>query len=376
MSLGDYARATANNVKNKIKQKLLPILLKFILPVVAIVFLMIVLVGIIIGLLGADTASAGEGYNSMEGIVGNTVEEKVWFSLKNIGISEYAVAGVMGNIEGESSFDPNCVESNGEGIGLCQWSFGRKTQLQKYATSKGVEWSDVDTQIEFLIGEITKGGGANGYASFQMSGTHYGYTYDTWYKATDTDTATEAFMAVFERPDMTVAHTDRRKKSAKEYYEKYKGKVYYNYGDATNNADIKRIQNKYKQDSTWTGGGQCFGFVNAVTKEYYGTECDVWDFKNGTNTHTKVGKGWTKSDDIKALDNLKPGDSLRWHRSKTNNVGHSAWVIKVDGDTITIAEANYSGINQIDWTRTVTKTQIKQDHFDYVCIAPYAIGAK
>lgn len=375
MSLGDYARATTNKVKNKIKQKLVPILLKYILPIIAVIFLMIILVGIIVGLLGADTASAGEGYNSMEGITGNTVEEKVWFSLKNIGISEYAVAGVMGNIEGESSFDPHCVESNGEGIGLCQWSFGRKTQLQKYATSKGVEWSDVDTQIEFLIGEITKGGGANGYASFQMSGTHYGYTYDTWYKATDTDTATEAFMAVFERPDMTVAHTDRRKKSAKEYYEQFKGKSYN--GDVT----LEKLKEKFPNGKYWggttsngygsdydevrtsqrcktqigdgcvspqfDGGRQCFGFARKIAYDYYGEKVSRWEKVSGSS-------------------GIKAGDVIR-----VNNDTHSAWVISVSGNTLTVVDCNWSGYCKIRWGGTFDKSKVT-----YYRKAPYAIGAK
>lgn len=329
-------RATQEFVKGFIKKN------PYIIAIIAGVLFAILIFFAIMGAAGSAEA-AENGYNNMYGIYGGTVEEKVWFSLRALGISEYAVAGVMGNIEGESSFNPNCVEAEtGEGIGLCQWSFGRKTQLQNYSSSKGVEWTDVNTQIEFLIGEISKGGGADGYANFQMSGIHYGYTYDTWYNASDTDTATEAFMAVFERPDMTVAHTDRRKKSAQAYYDEFHGKIYIM--DATNDADIVSMINSsnYGQGKIWNGGGECFGFVNAVTEKYYGTACDVWDFSNGTNTHTKVGKGWIKTDDKSAVDNLKPGDSIRWHRSSSNNVGHSAWVIAVSGETVTIAEANYS----------------------------------
>lgn len=157
-------------------------------------------------------------------IYGNSIEEKVWFALREQGYSEEAVAAVMGNIYGESGFKADAIESNGEGYGLCQWSFGRKTQLINYAKSKGKDWTDEDIQIEFLIGEITKGGGANGYAKFQMSGTHYGYTYSSWKDATDVEEATKAFMAVFERPDMTVAHTDRRVEAAKKYLSEFHGR--------------------------------------------------------------------------------------------------------------------------------------------------------
>ena len=57
------------------------------------------------------------------GIIGNTLEDKLWFSLRNMGYSEYAVAGLMGNLKYESGgFNPSAIEGGtGEGIGLAQW---------------------------------------------------------------------------------------------------------------------------------------------------------------------------------------------------------------------------------------------------------------
>lgn len=158
-------------------------------------------------------------------VAGNSVEERVWYTLIAQGYSETATAGIMGNIYGESGFNPAAIESNGEGHGLCQWSYGRKQQLMQYAQSKGKDWTDVEIQIEFLLGELNKNGGADGYATYQMAGTHYSYTYDSWYNATDIDTATKAFMAVFERPNMNLAHTDKRIKAAQQYYDTYHGKA-------------------------------------------------------------------------------------------------------------------------------------------------------
>ena len=50
-----------------------------------------------------------------------------------------------------------------------QWSYGRRTQLEAYAASKGVPPSDVDTQIEFLLTEISGSGPAQGFATCQFS---------------------------------------------------------------------------------------------------------------------------------------------------------------------------------------------------------------
>lgn len=173
-------------------------------------------------------------FTDVSGIYGNSIEEKVWFALRGAGYSEIATAAVMGNIANESGFDPQKVEAgSGIGFGLCQWSFGRRDSLEAYIASKGVDNGDVTTQIEFLLGEITPGGGANGYATFQMGSTSSEkydgrrYTYSDWKDATDLDTSTMAFMAVFERPsyDSSVNHIDRRQSDAKKYYEQFKGKT-------------------------------------------------------------------------------------------------------------------------------------------------------
>lgn len=95
-------------------------------------------------------------FTQMSGFYGGTIQEKVWWAVISAGYSKEAAAGVLGNIEAESGFSADLIEGgSGIGYGLCQWSFGRRTQLEAYAESKGVEPSDVNTQIEFLIGEIT-----------------------------------------------------------------------------------------------------------------------------------------------------------------------------------------------------------------------------
>lgn len=156
------------------------------------------------------------------GIYGDTVEEKVWYTLKSYGFSDYAVAGVMGNIKAESGFRTGAVEAgnNNEGNGLCQWSYGRKTQLKSYAASKGVEWTDADTQIEFMITEIMRTGPAKGYAKTQWNNS----SYNAWKNASSASEAAEIFCKEFERPG--IPHMENRKKYAEEFYEKYKGLTY------------------------------------------------------------------------------------------------------------------------------------------------------
>lgn len=186
--------------------------------------------------------------NFYSGIYGNSIQEKVWFALKSLGYSDVSIAAAMGNIHYESgSFDPNKVESgydeyNG-GIGICQWTNsnrgnkGRNTNLKKYAQSKGKTWQDEDIQVEFLIGELTKGGGADGYASFALMNTSYTgktYKYSDWVNATDDEKLdkdklnklTEIFCFTFERPSTKAGNSSMsaRQKYALEYYNKFHGK--------------------------------------------------------------------------------------------------------------------------------------------------------
>lgn len=168
--------------------------------------------------------------SSMTGIYGGTIQEKVWFALRDLGYSETAVAGAMGNIDYESGgFNPSIVESGaGEGIGLIQWSFGRRTQLENYAKSKGLTWQDEDTQVEFLVTEISGKGAAVGYANQRKSGyiiqEHIVSTCDDWANSTSIEDATLYFMRFFESPKSKASYSERVSRANK-YYSEFKGKT-------------------------------------------------------------------------------------------------------------------------------------------------------
>ncbi len=161
-------------------------------------------------------------FSNAGGLYGNSIQEKVWFAVLGAGYSKEAAAGVLGNIEAESGFDPSVIEGgSGIGFGLCQWSFGRRTQLEQYAESKGKEPGDVNTQIKFLIGEITPGGGADGFANYQLM-NYNGYSPEDWENATTPEDAAEAFCWTFERPG--IPRMEVRTEAARRYYEEFKDK--------------------------------------------------------------------------------------------------------------------------------------------------------
>ena len=161
-------------------------------------------------------------FNSVSnGIYGGSIQEKVWFALKDLGLSDIAVAGAMGNIHHESqTFNPAKVEVgynefNG-GIGLCQWTNdprdsgnGRNAQLRAYAASKGTTWQDEDTQVEFLVAELTNGNGIAEKQLFTSSASYDGVKHNPseWKEAEDIETATKVFCYCFERPGAAFARS-------------------------------------------------------------------------------------------------------------------------------------------------------------------------
>ena len=208
-------------------------------------------------------------FNSVTGIYGGTIQEKVWFALRDAGYSEEATAGVMGNIQQESSFNATSVNSSSGASGMCQWLGGRKDGLVAYASSKGVDWTDENTQIEYLIGEITEGGGADGYATYQLMSTH-GYSPSDWVNATTPEDAAVAFCWTFERPGDAEANLTNRQNAAREYYNEFHGRTKPSGGGTYNeSSDDSRVNGYYTSSS-----GKTFTILNQNRIDGWGSKCN------------------------------------------------------------------------------------------------------
>lgn len=285
------------------------------------------------------------GFNTREvsNFPGSSIQEQVWWALLDAGYSKIAAAAVLGNIECESGFNPSAIEGgNGIGLGLCQWSFGRRTQLEGYIASKGTTTSDVGTQIEFLLGELTPGGGANGYASYQLGGVSSSaydgtnYTASDWQDATDLGRATTAFMALFERPsyDPSINHISRRIQAAQDYYNQFKdmerptldsriGQINLS-GDnaikmgamlteALRIADDDRYY--YSQEERYGEFSyDCSSFVYRLYQQFFGITVATWT--GGDYSSMAVYESTDMSE-----SNLEPGDVLWVHNSQNQHVG-------------------------------------------------------
>ncbi|MGL4546504.1 phage tail tip lysozyme [Eubacterium aggregans] len=144
------------------------------------------------------------------GIGGGTNEEIIWNYLKSQGLSDVCVAGIMGNIEAESGYDPTAVEGNGIGHGLCQWSFGRWENLSNFAASEGKDWSDINLQLDYFWSEIP---------NYEARLSAVGF-----YTQTDVNTATKIFCDIFGAPNKLYAHYDRRYEAAQRAYSQFAGR--------------------------------------------------------------------------------------------------------------------------------------------------------
>lgn len=70
------------------------------------------------------------------------------------GFSSAQIAGVEGNLQIESGFNPSAINVKENAHGIAQWEGGRWTALQQYAAGQGKPWNDLNTQVGFLVSEL------------------------------------------------------------------------------------------------------------------------------------------------------------------------------------------------------------------------------
>ena len=79
-------------------------------------------------------------------------------------------AGVLGNFQVESNFNPGSANAAEGAIGLAQWEGGRRTALQQFASARGSSETDLATQLDFFWHELT-GSYALTYAAMNVAPT-------------------------------------------------------------------------------------------------------------------------------------------------------------------------------------------------------------
>lgn len=151
------------------------------------------------------------------------IQQYVYDFLYTKGLPHVSICAVMGNITGESSWDPDAIEAgSGIGFGLCQWSFSRRTQLEAYGTS-------LYHQCEFLWTELTGQNTTITGADYQWiadpansvdNGEGFYCSNSTFISGSGSiEFLTKAFCYCWERPAYETNHLDStRIPSAKNFY--------------------------------------------------------------------------------------------------------------------------------------------------------------
>ena len=170
-------------------------------------------------------------------VVDKAADPKViWDFFKSQGLNDYGIAGLMGNLYAESGLKPTNLQNTFEkklgytdaeytaavdqklytnfvndsaGYGLAQWTYySRKQNMLTFHTKKGKSIGDLNTQLEFLVHELT--------TSYKSS------VWEVLKSAKSILEASSAVLLKFERPaDQSTAVQNKRASYGQEYYNKY-----------------------------------------------------------------------------------------------------------------------------------------------------------
>lgn len=124
--------------------------------------------------------------------------------LISMGFTASAAAGVVGNLVQESGLRTDAIGDNGTSGGLAQWHNERLDALKRFAAARGKEWTDLDTQIEFLTEEMR---------------TSYADTYAKMQNAELPEIAGQIMTDEYEIPDPASANYSQRRANARAAYE-------------------------------------------------------------------------------------------------------------------------------------------------------------
>lgn len=127
--------------------------------------------------------------------------------LISMGFTASAAAGVVGNLVQESGLRTDAIGDNGTSGGLAQWHNERLDALKRFAAARGKEWTDLDTQIEFLAEEMR---------------TSYADTYAKMQSAELPEIAGQIMTDEYEIPDPASANYSQRRANARAAYEAMK----------------------------------------------------------------------------------------------------------------------------------------------------------
>lgn len=271
-------------------------------------------IGGVIGMLGAVVAilapviiviaviAAIIGGGQEQNLALNEVENQVVSFFREKGLDDVHIAAIMGNMYAESGMDPNKIESNGKGHGICQWTGDRWDKLYAYCVRMGgaagvADWTNLETQLEFFWNEDIYNK-ENWSGSYNVSGgyenpspapgTHVSGSKSGFEAATTVEEATKEFCYGWERAGFP--RIDNRISKAKEYYEAItSGEIGGNGAVCPVDANdiVKRAYSQLGKPYVWGAAGpnafDCSGLVGYCITGVMGNHwCTTYTMANWT----------------------------------------------------------------------------------------------
>lgn len=166
-------------------------------------------------------------------------EQEIFAYLKGKGFNDYAVAGIMGNLQDESGFHSDIIQGDipysskskeytakvdsgvisendfvyngpgGGGYGYAQWTYQpRKRNLYRFAKQRGASIGDPQMQLDFLCLEIE---------------TEYPSVYNVLKNTSSYIQASDVVLLQYENPANAVSKKSYRSGLARDIYNKYTG---------------------------------------------------------------------------------------------------------------------------------------------------------
>lgn len=241
-----------------------------------------------------------------------TTEKTIWNFLKRTGLSDYAAAGIMGNLFAESGLNSCNLQNtyntklgmtdaqytaavdNGSysdfvndkaGYGLAQWTFwSRKQALYNYVKAAGTSVGDLNTQLAFMWEEM------QGYKSMvqQLAA------------ATSVLAASNAVLLEYEKPaDQSETVQKKRAAYGQTYYNKYAGATDTEISDTQQAASVPfEVRVEINDLRIRTGAGTGYTFTGEYTGVGVFTITEVKAGKGSTAGWGKLksGAGWISLD--------------------------------------------------------------------------------
>lgn len=223
-------------------------------------------------------------------------ESAIWNYLKSQGLSDCGVAGLMGNLYAESGLNPRNLQNSYEkslgydddsytlavdngtytnfvndsaGYGLAQWTYwSRKQALLAYCKASGASIGSLDTQLGFLMKELSEG---------------YQSVLRVLKSTSSILEASNAVLLQFERPaDQSTAVQNKRTSYGQSFYNKYANTT--QKGDATMTAVERLLQTARNE----------IGYLEKVTN----SQLDSKTGNAGYNNWTKYARDLDKIGNI------------------------------------------------------------------------------